>query len=595
MHIRRSLQCLWGFFFSCMAAVSAQEMHQWAEGFDTVAFHHNANRTLPSRDFRGMAPGYMTAGWWAPGQVKKNELSWKTAPVAEKKATTFSFVGASAVLPSEFSRGPEVKLFVNNVYALTFRTGFSRNFSWQEGEYTLKYISKRIEYPYTGSHRQLELNGNSGVYQLSVPASAVEAGKPVLLRVEVQPFTGWDKTWFMVKARRDVLKESMESMQGEIAALREDMAVLSQQTQVLASQVYSGLLGTDSLRHQVIYTNGFRHLHPADLLKLRNGDILMMTREASEHYANDGDVVMLRSTDGGSTWGGKETPGALKDIDEREGCAVQLSDGTIVMGVFYNDLYNKDGSYPFGAATDKVLEPGRQYLGAYTIISNDNGHTWSAPNFIDTKGMPFSNLEGPTDAPLEMPDGSVLMGVIGYSPKGDKGNRASVMLRSADKGRSWQYLSTRASDPGGRLGGFMEPGIARTRTGRIVTLMRNHGPDQALYATWSDDGGKTWAPARKTAMTGHPADVIQLADGRLLATYGVRTGPHVKPGGVRACFSNDNGETWDISTEVQLRNDFLNWDAGYPESLQLPDGRVMTAYYYNLFGKYFIGATYWKP
>lgn len=594
MCIRKRIPCLAGALFSGIIAVTAQAQQQ-VEGFDTVAFHYNANRAMPARDFRGPAPGYMTAGWWAPGQAKKNVLSWKTAVAPEKKATTFSFIGASAVLPSEFSRGPEVKLSINGVYALTFRIGFNRNFTWKEGDVELKYLSKRIEYPYTGSHRQLELNGNSGIYELSIPASAVEAGKPVELQVELLPFEGWDKGWFMVKARKDVLKTTMESLEGEITALREDMAVANLQTQVLASQVYSDLLGTDKFRHQVIYTNGFRHLHPADVVKLRNGDILMMTREASEHYANDGDVVMLRSKDGGKTWGDRQVPGAIKDVDEREGCAVQLRDGTIVMGVFYNDLYNKDGSYPFGAATNKVLEAGRQYLGAYITTSNDNGHTWSAPKFINTKGMPFSNLEGPTDAPIEMPDGSILMGIIGYSPQGDKGNRAAVMLRSTDKGQSWQYLSTMANDPGGKLGGFMEPGIARTKSGRIISVMRNHGPDQALYATWSDDDGKTWAPVQKTAMTGHPADVIQLADGRVMATYGIRTGPHAKPGGIRACFSNDNGKTWDIGTEIQLRNDFLNWDTGYPESLQLPDGQVMTVYYYNLFGKYFIGATWWKP
>ena len=38
------------------------------------------------------------------------------------------------------------------------------------------------------------------------------------------------------------------------------------------------------------------------------------------------------------------------------------------------------------------------------------------------------------------------------------------------------------------------------------------------------------------------------------------------------------------------RNDFRNWDVGYPESLEkLPDGRVLTVYYGNLFGKYFLG------
>jgi hypothetical protein len=79
-----------------------------------------------------------------------------------------------------------------------------------------------------------------------------------------------------------------------------------------------------------------------------------------------------------------------------------------------------------------------------------------------------------------------------------------------------------------------------------------------------------------------------------MATYGIRT-DHAQPEGVRACFSSDNGETWDLRTEVQLRNDFTNWDVGYPESIELEGGRVMTVYYYNLFNKYFLGATYWTP
>ena len=57
----------------CTLATSAFGANtQWVEGFDKVEFHHNANRNAMSRDFRGMARGYMTAGWWAPGQIKKN-------------------------------------------------------------------------------------------------------------------------------------------------------------------------------------------------------------------------------------------------------------------------------------------------------------------------------------------------------------------------------------------------------------------------------------------------------------------------------------------------------------------------------------------
>jgi hypothetical protein len=566
---------------------------QFVEGFDSVVFHYNANNNNSGRDFLGNAHGYMTAGWWAKGQMKKNILSWKTAIVPEKKTTSFSFIAATSVLPSEISRGPLAKLSVNGNYALTFTLGLNRNLTWKEGDYELQYISKRVEFPYFGTHRLTE-NGNSGIFQLTAPASAVEAGKPVVLEVEILPFERWGNGWFMVKERRDVLKQTMVSLQGEVDALRRDMATINEQTQILATKVYSKLLGADKFKHQVIYTNGYRHLHPADLVKLRNGDILMMTREASEHYADDGDVIMLRSKDGGKTWGNKQTIGSLKNIDEREGCAVQLKDGTIVMGIYFNDLYNMDGSYPFGKTTDKVLAPGKSFLGSYIITSNDNGYHWSNPYFIDMKGTPFSGIEGPTDAPIEMPDGSVVMGVIGYNSTGDD-KHPSIMIRSTDKGNTWKYLSTIASDPGNKLGGFVEPGIVRTKTGRIVSVMRNHGVDNTLYSTYSDDNGKTWAPVQKTEMVGHPADVIQLADGRLMTTYGLRPPHHSLPGGIRACFSNDNGKTWDIKSEVIIRDDFLNWDIGYPESLQLPDGTILTAYYFNLFGKYFIGGTGWKP
>lgn len=580
---------------ACVCSAFAAEA-QWVEGFDAVVFHHNAQRVPTSRDFRGPARGYMTAGWYAAPQLATNYVSWKTAPVPTKQKTTFAFIGATSVLPSELSRGPQARLTINGQHALTFTIGFTRDMTWKDGEFELKYISKRVEYPYTASHRQFELNGNSGIYQLTVPESAVEAGQPVELKVELLPFPAWTHGWFMVKARRDVLKQSMEILAGEIEALRRDMAVVVEQTHILATQAYANLHGAPKFRHQVVYANGYRHLHPADLIRLKNGELLMMTREATEHISNDGDVVLLRSKDGGKSWGDKQVIAAIRNVDEREGCGLQLRDGTILVGVYFNDLYLPDGSYSSGAEREKkVASRSERYLGAYTIVSNDDGRTWSEPRYIDTKNMPFTNLEGPTDAPIEMPDGSILMALIGYSPKGDVGNRASVMVRSTDQGKTWSFLSTIANDPGGKLGGFMEPGIVRTKTGRIVAGLRNHGRDHPIYTTYSDDDGKTWAPVQRTQMIGHPVDLIQLTDGRVMATYGIRPGLHTTPGGIRACFSKDNGATWDISTEVQLRSDFLDWDVGYPESIELSDGQVLTVYYYNLFQKYFIGATTWKP
>lgn len=583
-----------GLWFGTSLIAAAQERQQ-AEGFDTVLFHYNGNRTLATVDYLGNTRGYMTASWWAKGQVQKNILRWQTAIVPEKKATTFLFVGASAPLPAEFSVGPRVKLTVNGRYALTFTIGTLRNYTWKEGDYELSYTSKRVEYPYFGTMRQFHPDGNSGLYGLTVPAEAVEAGKPAVIEVEMMPFERWNNGWFMVKAYQDVLRqETLQRLQGQVNALRNDVSVLNEQTQILASQVYSKMLGTDDLHHQVVYTNGFRHLHPADLIKLKNGELLLLSREGAEHIADDGDVFLLRSKDGGKTWGEKQWIAAIKELDEREGCGIQLKDGTIVVAVFYNGLYFPDGAY-FLWKPDKQLanDTLRPRLGTYVITSKDNGHTWSSPTYIDIKGMPVSGLEGPTDAPVEMPDGSILMAITGYSLHGDAGNTGSILLRSTDKGKTWNYVSTIASDPGGKRGNFVEPGLVRTKTGRLVVGLRNHGPDQAIWITYSDDDGKTWVTPFETAMIGHPVDLIQLADGRLMASYGIRE-VHAKPGGIRVCFSSDNGKTWDGKTEKQLRSDFINLDIGYPESVEYPGGNMLTVYYYNLFGKYFLGETFWK-
>lgn len=567
---------------------------QQVEGFSEIVFDHKANRNTASLDYRGKSPGYMTAGWWASGQTADNKLSWKTAIVPEKAATIFSFVGASSIVPTEFTRKPKVKISVNGKHALTFELGRLRDFSWQEGGYRLKYISKRTEFYSVGSHRQLDLKGNSGLYQLSVPAEVLNANEAALIEVKLEPFEGWDGSWFMVKDYRDTKVDSLEELQAEVSTLREDVNRLSLQTHVLATRVYHEQLERHDFKHSVVYQNGYQHLHPADLIGLENGELLMMTREASEHYARDGDVVMLRSKDGGLTWEGKQEIANQPKMDEREGCGLQLSDGSILVGIYYNNLYAEDGSYIFGAEKH-LTEPDGNHLGVYTIVSKDNGKTWSPPRFVNTNGMPYRNVEGPTDAPVEMPDGSVVMAVIGYNFDGDVKNRSSVLMRSQDQGETWEHVSVIASDPGGKLGGFLEPGMVRMKSGRLIVAMRNHGRDHAIWTTHSDDDGKSWAPVGKSPLIGHPVDLIQIADGRLMATYGTRTPIHTTPGGVRACFSSDEGETWDINSEVQIRNDFLNWDAGYPESIQVADGQILTIYYYNLFGKYFIGATFWRP
>jgi hypothetical protein len=59
-----------------------------------------------------------------------------------------------------------------------------------------------------------------------------------------------------------------------------------------------------------------------------------------------------------------------------------------------------------------------------------------------------------------------------------------------------------------------------------------------------------------------------------VCSYGYRRPPF----GQRACISAD-GVLWKLENEVILRDDAPNGDLGYPASLELEPGLVLTVYY----------------
>jgi hypothetical protein len=77
----------------------------------------------------------------------------------------------------------------------------------------------------------------------------------------------------------------------------------------------------------------------------------------------------------------------------------------------------------------------------------------------------------------------------------------------------------------------------------------------------------------------------------LLCSYGYRR----EPFGVRACVSEDQGATWKIEQEIVLRDDGGSRDLGYPSSVQLADGTLVTVYYiHGPDGVRHIAATRWQ-
>ena len=157
------------------------------------------------------------------------------------------------------------------------------------------------------------------------------------------------------------------------------------------------------------------------------------------------------------------------------------------------------------------------------------------------------------------------------------GERVLVAEESADDGRSWNVIGTVSHPPETAHRGLGEPHLVETASGRLIGLFRVGGEDMSerfLYQADSDDGGRTWTPARVTPMLGFPPHLTRLQDDRLLVVYGRRLAPF----GQRTCLSNDEGATWDVDNE-RIVQAAPNDDLGYPAAVQLPDGSIITVYY----------------
>ena len=331
-------------------------------------------------------------------------------------------------------------------------------------------------------------------------------------------------------------------------------------------------LATD---HVIVAADPAKHLAFPGVARLQNGDLAVVYREGTIHGAEPiGKVSLSRSTDGGRTWLPRVTAVDRPNRDDRDPPIFQMSDGTVLL-----------------------LSPD------YLCTSNDFGKTWSEP-------MP-TPVFGPKGA-VEDEDGNIVYGglkrliqdrftEIDGRPARLEGNS---VYRSKDKGRSWDLVSlaTYTLYMPGRLNyvWYDEPFMCVVPNKFWVFAIRVD-LDGFVRVVRSPDRGKTWGRVIKTPVWGYPQHLLPLRDGRLLMTYGYRR----PPWGIRACLSSDCGKTWDLANEVIIRMDagtpdgqprkVGNADLGYPVSVQLDDGSIFTAYYFNTAGtNCFIAGTFWE-
>ncbi len=280
--------------------------------------------------------------------------------------------------------------------------------------------------------------------------------------------------------------------------------------------------------------------------------------------ALNGEYVVLRSTDGGQSW----PLDTLQILGSRIDLERQLLGGVGPTAPPQPlDWQSPDFCLTAGFGIPPKSAP---HVG-YIQISHDRGHHWEGPYPIPTLGFDWVQVKPDY---LVRPDGVVLL----FVTVAKQSSRFVAVYATPDGGLTWHYLGPILADSPDRS--FVNRYYASPvllPDGRMVAALRcqidarNAWPE--LFA--SDDGGRRWHFVARVSDWGGPTHLTRLRDGRLLAVYGYR----VKPYGIRARLSEDKGRHW--GPELVLRDDGGSWDLGYPRTVQLRDGRVMVAYYFN--------------
>jgi hypothetical protein len=242
--------------------------------------------------------------------------------------------------------------------------------------------------------------------------------------------------------------------------------------------------------------------------------------------------------------GGRPEPGALGPMDFAEHLHRSTNIDTPP-----DILARAEMLFPWTRAND----------GAWVHVSDDGGRAWHHTAKVPGGGYGMRGA-------VEFPDGRLLLPFCDMP-----GYRFIGVSESMDGGLTWSAVRTIA---GNEAIAFAEPAPLLTSEGALLMLLRDDATGD-LHRIASDDGGATWSAPERTSLPGFPAHLTELADGRILCTYGVRRPPYA----IEAVLSDDGGGTFDPARRIAIRSDLGDKDLGYPVTLQRTDGKLVSLYY----------------
>ena len=303
------------------------------------------------------------------------------------------------------------------------------------------------------------------------------------------------------------------------------------------------------------------------LAKLEDDSLAVVFRTGGPHIGIAATLSACVSKDGGKCW--SDPVDIAHRWEDVRNPAMGINDKGEIVIAYWKALlqaYRNTEQGPAWSPEEEAKTVNRTDPAHFVTLSSDCGRTWSAPEPIVSHQIVLVSTFGRI---ISAPDGTLLMPAYGLLRDSGDAKYACVVLRSSDGGRSWGDESIVAP-------GHNEFSLAFMPDQTLVGALRSVSGHVAV--TRSADLGRTWTkPVQITRDGEHPADLTCLHSGTLLMTFGRR----IRPFGCGALLSDDGGKTWNLDGEVLLAGDGeINGDLGYPSTVQLKDGTIVTVLYY---------------
>ncbi len=285
------------------------------------------------------------------------------------------------------------------------------------------------------------------------------------------------------------------------------------------------------------------------------------------HVCPFGKTLMVKSHDEGKTW---SEPVILNDssLDDRDAGILCLKDNKLVVSWFCHSasFYTDHYSEVLRTVKKEMLPLADGAIEAWKTLGEKEKEGGSYIKFLDDNRVIKAPVSAP-HGPIELKDGRLLyVGKEFHSKELEKGGIYAFAFDG-----EWKKLSKIEMPV--PLNRVHEPHAIEIGDGELLAAFRVHNETSfTVYLSRSKDGGKTWSTPYDTGFNGSPPHLMRHSSGAIVLSYARREEPFSEC----ARISYDEGNTW--SEEIILSYSEDN-DIGYPSTVELSDGSLLTAYY----------------